>query len=71
MGDNTESYEDAQHSLDHPSLKEIEESAITTRLEIFKGKLTNTAKSLGIGRATMYRKIKEYKIDLEKIRRGF
>lgn len=56
------------HKDDYLTLAEIERNVFVNRLKAYRGQLTRTAKSLGIGRATMYRKIKEYNLDLEKIR---
>lgn len=41
------------------NLKRIEKKAILETLESFKGNKTKTAKSLGISRATLYRKLKD------------
>ena len=41
----------------------IEANAIEDAIYKCKGNLTEAAKALGIGRATMYRKLKQYKID--------
>ncbi len=46
------------------SLAEAEKKAISEALEYCRGNITMTAKILGIGRNTLYRKIKEYKIVL-------
>lgn len=43
-----------------PSLQQIEASAINDALSYYRGNITLAAKSLGIGRNTLYRKIKEY-----------
>lgn len=44
------------------TLKQIEKQAILEALKKYKGHVTLAAKELGIGRATMYRKIKLYGI---------
>ncbi|HBV96801.1 MAG: hypothetical protein JL50_15530 [Peptococcaceae bacterium BICA1-7] len=49
-----------------PRLKEIEKSAIIYALQYFKGNIKAAAQALGIGRATMHRKLKEYGIDSSK-----
>lgn len=41
------------------SLKEIEQDAIEHAMRLKRGCMENLAKSLGIGRSTLYRKIKE------------
>lgn len=47
-------------------LKDIEKSAIISALQYCRGNIKATALVLGIGRATMHRKIKEYGIDLNR-----
>ncbi len=50
------------------SLKEIESQTISSVLMSVKGNISKVSQILKVGRATLYRKIKEYNIDLEKIR---
>ncbi len=45
------------------SLNELEEHAIRHAIEHHNGRMTRVARSLGIGRSTLYRKLKEYGID--------
>ncbi|MGE0632090.1 MAG: helix-turn-helix domain-containing protein [Pseudobdellovibrionaceae bacterium] len=45
------------------TMDEIESKAIETAIHQFKGNLTEAARALGIGRATLYRKVKQYQID--------
>ena len=45
------------------SMAQLESSAIVAALEACRGNYTETAKALKIGRATLYRKVKEYAID--------
>lgn len=45
------------------SMDEIESQAIVGAINEYKGNLTEAAKALGIGRATLYRKVKQYGID--------
>jgi transcriptional regulator of acetoin/glycerol metabolism len=45
------------------TMNEMESVAITNAIIQYKGNLTEAAKALGIGRATIYRKIKQYNID--------
>lgn len=45
------------------SMDEIESQAIIGAINEYKGNLTEAAKALGIGRATLYRKVKQYNID--------
>lgn len=44
--------------MDHMEAKAIENAILQ-----YKGNLTEAAKALGIGRATLYRKVKQYQID--------
>lgn len=44
-------------------MEELEASAIENAIIQYKGNLTEAAKALGIGRATLYRKVKQYHID--------
>lgn len=45
------------------TINELESVAIENAIHNFKGNLTEAAKALGIGRATLYRKVKQYGID--------
>lgn len=45
------------------TMDELESEAIKSAIQEFKGNLTEAAKALGIGRATLYRKVKQYNID--------
>ena len=51
------------------SIHEIEARAIENAILVFRGNLTEAAKALGIGRATLYRKVKQYNIDPSIARR--
>ena len=44
-------------------MDDIEAKAIENAIVQYKGNLTEAAKALGIGRATLYRKVKQYRID--------
>lgn len=44
-------------------MEDLEARAIEEAIMQFKGNLTEAAKALGIGRATLYRKVKQYHID--------
>jgi len=46
--------------LPTPSLGEVEERAIRDALAYYQGNITAAARSLGIGRNTLYRKMKDY-----------
>ncbi len=50
-------------------MDDLEAKAIETAIMQFKGNLTEAAKALGIGRATLYRKVKQYHIDPAQARR--
>jgi DNA-binding NtrC family response regulator len=50
-------------------MEELEAQAIESAINQFKGNLTEAAKALGIGRATLYRKVKQYHIDPTQARR--
>lgn len=45
------------------TINHLESVAIENAIAAFKGNLTEAAKALGIGRATLYRKVKQYNID--------
>ncbi|MCB0367245.1 MAG: hypothetical protein H6624_14605 [Bdellovibrionaceae bacterium] len=45
------------------TINELEAQAIENAIHEFNGNLTEAAKALGIGRATLYRKVKQYNID--------
>ena len=51
------------------TMNEIESVAIRGAIQNFNGNLTEAAKALGIGRATLYRKVKLYNIDTASARR--
>lgn len=44
-------------------MDDLEAKAIENAILQYKGNLTEAAKALGIGRATLYRKVKQYQID--------
>src|SRR4051812_23234775 len=58
-------------SEDHKirTINELESIAIENAIHEFGGNLTEAAKALGIGRATLYRKVKQYNIDPSAARR--
>ena len=51
------------------TMNEIESIAIRDAVFKFHGNLTEASKALGIGRATLYRKVKQYNIDPSEARR--
>ncbi len=50
-------------------MNDIECKAIENAITVYNGNLTEAAKALGIGRATLYRKVKLYNLDPSKARR--
>ena len=52
------------------TINELESVAIENAIHKFNGNLTEAAKALGIGRATLYRKVKQYSIDPSIARRN-
>ena len=51
------------------TINQLESVAIEQAIQAFKGNLTEAAKALGIGRATLYRKVKQYNIDPSSARK--
>lgn len=51
------------------TINELESVAIEKAIYEYNGNLTEAAKALGIGRATLYRKVKQYNIDPTMARR--
>jgi transcriptional regulator of acetoin/glycerol metabolism len=51
------------------TMNELESVAIQNAIQSYNGNLTEAAKALGIGRATLYRKVKQYNIDPSTARR--
>jgi len=45
------------------TINELESLAIEDAIQEYNGNLTEAAKALGIGRATLYRKVKQYNLD--------
>ena len=52
------------------SLDEVQSETIKQALSAAKGNVSRVSKILSIGRATLYRKIKQYDIDLGNVRQG-
>ncbi len=50
------------------SINDMEANAIRNAIHAYRGNLTEASKALGIGRATLYRKVKQYDIDLTEAR---
>lgn len=51
------------------TMEQLEAKAIEAAIIQFKGNLTEAAKALGIGRATLYRKVKHFAIDPNQARK--
>ena len=51
------------------TMEEMEGKAIEKAIAKYRGNLTEAARALGIGRATLYRKVKQYQIDPQSARR--
>lgn len=51
------------------TINELESIAIENAIHEYGGNLTEAAKALGIGRATLYRKVKQYNIDPSNARK--
>ncbi len=51
------------------TMNELESMAIENAINEYRGNLTEAAKALGIGRATLYRKVKLYQLDPASARR--
>lgn len=51
------------------TITELEYLAIEKAIQDFNGNLTEVAKVLGLGRATLYRKVKQHNINLEIARK--
>ncbi len=78
MGSLTPSYNTSSNVLPFPTpsmdskvqkMDDIEAKAIENAISQYKGNLTEAAKALGIGRATLYRKVKQYQIDPSQARK--
>jgi len=77
---NSSAYTDTTNVLPFPTapsttdskvqkMDDIEAKAIENAIAQYKGNLTEAAKALGIGRATLYRKVKQYQIDPSQARK--
>jgi transcriptional regulator of acetoin/glycerol metabolism len=51
------------------TIEHLEAAAIENAIAAYKGNLTEAAKALGIGRATLYRKVRLFNIDPNAARR--
>lgn len=68
-GSNVVAFPTAQQADKVQKMEELEAQAIESAINQYKGNLTEAAKALGIGRATLYRKVKQYHIDPSQARR--
>ncbi len=72
LGGNVIPFPSSQHSMQGSqvaTINDLEAQAIEKAIQSFRGNLTEAAKALGIGRATLYRKVKLYNIDPSQARR--
>ncbi len=53
-----------------PTINDIKKKVIEETVSKFYGNLAQASMALGIGRATLYRKVKQYNIDLPQCRRN-
>lgn len=62
-----------KHEVSQPalSLEEAEKQTILRALYFYRGNVTTAAEVLGIGRNTLYRKLKNYGIDLNELNQEF
>ncbi|MCB0351206.1 MAG: hypothetical protein KDD38_08485 [Bdellovibrionales bacterium] len=67
-GGNTSQNSQAQNGKVR-TINELESIAIENAIHEYNGNLTEAAKALGIGRATLYRKVKQYNIDPSSARK--
>jgi len=50
------------------SLEEIERDLIEFAIETYSGHMSEVARRLGIGRSTLYRKVREHELDVDNVR---
>lgn len=60
---------DTQMGKKVKTINELESLAIENAIHQYNGNLTEAARALGIGRATLYRKVKQYNIDPSNARK--
>lgn len=68
-GSNVISFQPNPQAKQVATMNELESEAIKNAIFEFRGNLTEAANALGIGRATLYRKIKQYSINPNDARR--
>jgi len=52
------------------TLEQIERDLIEFAIENYSGHMSEVARRLGIGRSTLYRKVREHNLDVENTRTG-
>ncbi|MGB3933985.1 MAG: helix-turn-helix domain-containing protein, partial [bacterium] len=52
------------------SLAKLEQAAVLEALRSARGNISQAARWLGVGRTTLYRKIRLYRINLEELRKS-
>ncbi|MCW5724925.1 MAG: sigma-54-dependent Fis family transcriptional regulator [Maricaulaceae bacterium] len=52
------------------SLEAIERDLISYAIETYAGRMSEVARRLGVGRSTLYRKVREYDLDVDEARAG-
>ena len=50
------------------SLESIERELIAFAIETYSGRMAEVARRLGVGRSTLYRKVREYDLDVDNFR---
>jgi DNA-binding NtrC family response regulator len=50
------------------SLEDIERDLIEFAIENYAGRMSEVARRLGVGRSTLYRKVREYDLDVDGVR---
>lgn len=67
--ENVVNFPSPQKKEELKSISQVESEAISNAVISCKGNLSEVAKTLGIGRATLYRKLKEYNIDPKQLKK--
>ena len=68
-GSNVVPFPSQQSNSKVSKINDLEAQAIEQAIHAYRGNLTEAAKALGIGRATLYRKVKLYNIDPSNARK--
>ncbi|MHA7872249.1 MAG: helix-turn-helix domain-containing protein, partial [Hyphococcus sp.] len=48
------------------SLQEIEKDLIELAIDTYEGKMSEVARRLGMGRSTLYRKLREHNLEIKR-----